>query len=320
MTNINRKEFLQTLAAAGTAAAFSSVGAVDLMAQNASSDNVYNLVAVLGGPKDEPEGLFNLAIAQMGGMKRFIKPGMKVTVKPNIGWAKTPEMAANTNPDLVAAIIKACWDAGAKEITVFDRTCHYWRDCYKLSGIEDAAKKLGAKVVSGDDEKYFREYHFPNAKSLKTAKIHQAILDCDAWINCPVMKNHSGAKMTLCMKNHMGIIWDRRFMHTHDLDQCIADLCTIKPAPVLNIIDAYRAMLHHGPQGQSLDDVVTPKALFMGTDIVAVDTLATKFFAQFTPMPLENVKYLPHGEELGLGTMNPPRESLKRINLKKQMN
>ncbi len=315
MTNITRKEFLQTLAAAGTAAAFSSIGAVDLMAQNVASNNVYNLVAVMGG---EPDDMFNLAIAQMGGIKRFVKPGMKVTVKPNIGWDKTPELAANTNPILVSAIIKACWDAGAKEITVFDHTCDEWRRCYQTSGIEEAAKKLGANVVPGNDGKYYREIQLPNAKNMKTAMVHQAILDSDVWINCPVMKNHSGARMTLCMKNHMGIVLDRRYMHTHDLQQCIADICTLKPAAVLNIVDAYRAMLFNGPRGRSENDVVQPKALIMGTDIVAVDTLATKFFGQFTSMPLQDVGHLALGEELGLGTMNPPKASIKTINLKKK--
>ncbi len=317
MTNITRKEFLQTLAAAGTAAAFSSIGAVDLMAQEASSDNVYNLVAVMGG---EPEDMFNMAIEQMGGMKRFVKPGMKVTIKPNIGWDKTPELSANTNPKLVSAIIKACQAAGAKEITLFDHTCDEWRRCYQSSGIEKAAKDLGANIVPGNDENYYREIQLPRAKSMKTAMVHQAILDSDVWINCPVMKNHSGARMTLCMKNHMGLVWDRRFMHTHDLQQCIADICTLKPAAVLNIVDAYRAMLTNGPRGRSLNDVVNPKALIMGTDIVAVDTLATKFFGQYINMPLNEVGHLAHGEELGLGTMNPDPASIKRINLKRKTN
>ena len=315
MTNITRKEFLQTLAAAGTAAAFSTVGAVDLMAQSAGASGVYNLVAVMGG---EPDVMFNVAIEQMGGMKRFVKPGMKVTIKPNIGWDKTPELAANTNPILVEAIIKACWDAGAKEITLFDHTCDEWRRCYQSSGIEAVAKKLGANIVPGNDDKYYREIQLPRAKNMKTAMVHQAILDSDVWINCPVMKNHSGARMTLCMKNHMGIVLDRRYMHTHDLQQTIADICTIKPGAVLNIVDAYRAMLFNGPRGRSENDVVQPKALIMGTDIVAVDTLATKFFGQFTSMPLKDVGHLAHGEELGLGTMNPPKASIKTINLKKK--
>ena len=183
MTNITRKDFLQTLAAAGTVAAFSSVGALDLMAQNANSDDVYNLVAVMGG---EPDAMFNAGIEQMGGMTRFVKPGMKVTIKPNIGWDKTPELSANTNPILVSAIIKACWDAGAKETTVFDHTCDQWRNCYQSSGIEETARKLGAKVVPGNDENYYREIQLPRAKNMKTAKVHQAILDSDVWINCPL--------------------------------------------------------------------------------------------------------------------------------------
>lgn len=311
MESLNRKEFLQTLAAAGAGAFFFTEGVADVMAQQAQGKQ-YNLVAVMGG---EPEEMFNAAIKQMGGMARFVKPGMKVTIKPNIGWDKTPEMAANTNPLLVAAIIKACQAAGAKEVTVFDHTCDQWRRCYQSSGIEDAARKLGAIVMPGNEERYYRQIQLPNGKNMKSAMVHQAILDSDVWINVPVMKTHSGAKMTLCMKNHMGIVLDRQFMHMHDLQQTIADICSISKPAVLNIVDSYRAMKSNGPRGRSEADVVTPKALFMGTDIVAVDTMASKFFGQITQIPLEHIVHLANGQAMGLGTMTPASTEIKRIKM-----
>ena len=116
-------------------------------------------------------------------------------------------MAANTNPKLVAEIIKQCFDAGAKEVTVFDHTCDNWRKCYANSGIEDAAKAAGAKVMPADQESYFRTVSLPKGRSLKTTKIHQAIVDCDKWINVPVLKNHGGAQLTISMKNHIEVIF-----------------------------------------------------------------------------------------------------------------
>ena len=76
------------------------------------------------------------AINALGGMKRFVKPGNTVVVKPNMGWDRTPELAANTNPLVVRAVVEECLQAGAKKVKVFDRTCNDERRCYMNSGIE----------------------------------------------------------------------------------------------------------------------------------------------------------------------------------------
>ena len=175
-------------------------------------------------------------------MKQFIKPGQKVVVKPNIGWDKVPELAGNTNPKLITEIIKQCFAAGAKEVTVFDHTCDDWQKCYKNSGIEAAAKEAGAKVMPAHLESYYKPVDLPKGQKMKKAKIHEAILNCDVWINVPILKNHGGANLTISMKNHMGIVWDRGFFHQNDLQQCIADICTLEKKAVLNVVDAYRIM------------------------------------------------------------------------------
>ena len=96
----------------------------------------------------------------------------------------------------------------------------------------------------------------------------------------PILKNHGGANLTISMKNHMGIVWDRGFFHSNDLQQCIADICTMDKKAVLNVVDAYRVLKTNGPRGRSASDVVLTKGLFISQDIVAVDTAATKFFNQ----------------------------------------
>ena len=291
---MDRRDFLKAFAVAGAAATVQQVGAMDLMSQtmsNASGEKV-DLVAVMGG---EPEEMFRRGIAEMGGMKNFVKPGMKVAVKPNIGWDKAPELAGNTNPKLVGEIIKQCFDAGASEVTVFDHTCDDWIKCYTNSGIEDAAKAAGAKM--------------------KTAKVHEAILDSDVWINVPVLKNHGGANLTISMKNLMGIVWDRGYFHQNDLQQCIADICSMDKMAVLNVVDAYRIVKTNGPRGRSASDVVLTKGLFVSQDIVAVDTAAAKFFNQVRSMPLESVSHLANGQALGIGTMDLDKLNIKRIKI-----
>lgn len=312
---MNRRNFLRTVALTGAAFTLKESDAMSILSQSfdsANAANAYDLVAVMGG---EPDAMFRKAIAEMGGMSKFISKGDKVVVKPNIGWDQPIEMAANTNPKLVTEIIKQCFDAGAKEVTVFDHTCDNWRKCYANSGIEEAAKAAGAKVVPADQESYYKTVSIPKGKSLKTAKVHQAIVDCDKWINVPVLKNHGGAQLTISMKNHMGIVWDRGYFHANDLQQCIADICSYEKRAVLNVVDAYRLMKTSGPRGKSEADVVLSKGLFMSQDIVAVDTAAANFFNQVREMPIENVSHIGKAQELKLGTMNLESLNIKRVRI-----
>ncbi|MDR0962856.1 MAG: DUF362 domain-containing protein [Mediterranea sp.] len=311
---MDRRDFLKTVAVTGAVLSVSRTKAMDILSQKltAADGASVDLVAVMGG---EPEEMFRRAITEMGGMKQFVKAGQKVCVKPNIGWDKVPELAGNTNPKLITEIIKQCFAAGAKEVTVFDHTCDDWVKCYRNSGIEAAAKAAGAKVMPAHLEQYYRRIELPRGKNMKNAKVHEAILDSDVWINVPVLKNHGGANLTISMKNHMGIVWDRGFFHSHNLQQCIADICTLDKKATLNVVDAYRIVKTNGPRGRSASDVVLTKGLFLSQDIVAVDTAATKFFNQVREMPVENVGHLANGQALNIGTMDIDKLNVKRIRL-----
>ncbi len=304
---MKRRYFLKAVALTGIASTFKMSDGMEILSQKASN---YDLVAVLGGT---PADMFKKAIAEMGGMSKYVKRGNKVVVKPNIGWDRTPELAANTNPELVTEIIKECFAAGAKEVVVFDHTCDDWRKCYSNSGIEAAVSKAGGKMMPAHEESYYREVSLTEGVNLKTTKVHQAILDCDVWINAPVLKMHGGARMSVSLKNLMGIVWDRRYFHSHNLQQCIADCNTLAKKPVLNIVDAYRVIKSNGPQGRSEDDVALAKGLFISTDSVAVDTAAIKFFNQISAMDVEDVEHVGKAEALKIGTTHLERLNVKRI-------
>jgi len=270
------------------------------------------MVAVMGG---EPEIMLNRAMKELGGIGKYVKKGQKVVIKPNIGWDKKPEMAANTNPELVGALIKLCKSAGASEVLVFDHTCQDWQKCYVNSGIKAAVEKAGGKMIPGNDESYYREVEVPQGVHMKKAKIHKAILDCDVWFNVPVLKHHGGAKNSISMKNLMGIVWDRQFFHSNDLHQCIADAATMHKKPALNIVDAYRIMKSNGPQGKTEADVVTLKSLIVSPDFVAADTAAMKMFSQVQPTDIADVRYIAMAEKLRVGTQHLEKLNVKKIKL-----
>ncbi len=261
-----------------------------------SAELPFDLVAVKGG---EPDIMLQKGMEVLGGMRSFVKKGQKVVIKPNIGWDVGPELAGNTNPKLVAEIVRQCYNAGASEVYVFDHTCNNWQRCYKNSGIESAVKDAGGKIAPAHTEGYYHEVTITQGKSLTKTKEHELILNSDVFINVPVLKNHDGARLTIAMKNLMGNVWDRSWWHRTDLHQCIADYATFRK-PTLNIVDAYAVMKQNGPRGVSVEDVVKMKSLLISTDIVAIDTAAAKLFG----MNPADIRYIQIAAEQKVGRMD----------------
>lgn len=302
---MKRRKFIKQAVSAGLLTALPAAGFSRLMGtQSVKTGAAYDMVAIKGGL---PAAMFDKAIAAMGGMGAFVKKGQTVVVKPNIGWDKTPEYAANTHPELVKQVIKHCFMAGAKSVHVFDHTCNQWDLCYTNSGIEKAAKDAGAKVVPGNTESYYQEIKVEKGKTLKSAKVHELILESDVFINVPVLKNHGGAKLSMALKNLMGSVWSRGIWHRSGLDQCIADFATFRN-PDLNILDAYNVMMQNGPQGVSPSDVVNMKSLLISTNMVAIDTAGAKLFG----MDPTTIGHIVKAEEAGIGSMD-----LSKLNIKK---
>jgi uncharacterized protein (DUF362 family) len=281
-------------------------GKYELLADTTSDDDVpYDLVAVRNG---EPEQMYRRAISAMGGISKYVKRGQRVVVKPNIAWDVRPELAGNTNPTLVQAIVKSCVEAGASSVYVFDHPCDNWKRTYSSSGIAEAVRSAGGKIVPASNERYFVEMDIPGGKTLTSAKINEQILEADVFINVPILKHHGGATLTISMKNLMGIVWDRGYFHRNGLHQCIADISTFRQ-PDLNIVDAYRVLKRNGPRGGSLDYVTTMKFLVMSDDIVAADSAATQIFGM-EPGSVPHIKY---GHDMKVGNMNLDGQKIGRI-------
>jgi len=297
---MDRRVFLKSGITAGAALAFSKYDNVFGAFQSAP-----DMVAVKGG---EPDVMLDKALEAMGGIKSFVKKGQKVVIKPNIGWDVDPERAGNTNPALVGRLIEHCYNAGAKEVLVFDHTCDDWKRCYSNSGIERIVKDKKGTIVPGNTENYYHKVNIPNGKRLKDAEVHELILNSDVFINVPVLKHHSSSKLSISMKNLMGIVWDRGYWHKNDLHQCMADFTTAYK-PTLNIVDAYNVMMKNGPRGVSKADVVQMKSLLISRDIVAVDAAAAKMFGM-EPASVNHIKF---GADMNIGKIDLSKLNIKRI-------
>ncbi len=302
---MTRKEFLEKSAKALGAIAIGKIATTNSKLFSKSVANYPDLVAVRSG---EPEEMFDIGIKAIGGIERFVKKGQTVVVKPNIGWDKKPEEGANTNPKLVKRIIEACYQAGAKRVYVFDNTCDYWENCYKNSGIKEAAESVGGVVVSGDEERDYKLVNIKGAKLIPTAKVHRLVVDSDVFINVPVLKHHGGGRVTAAMKNLMGCVWDRRAYHSKGLHQAIAEFCLYKK-PDLNIIDAYRMMTKHGPRGISLNDIAILKNQFLSTDIAAIDVAAIRTFG----LEPTSVEYINFAKEFNIGQTDLSKLNIARL-------
>jgi len=310
-----RREFLKTSLAAGAAlslgglerlfAAEPASGGATAQAGSQATRSV--LVAVRDG---ERAAMLDRALAELGGMKAFVKPGQTVLVKPNIGWDVPPERGANTHPELVQRIVELCLEAGARSVQIFDNPVDEWRRAYETSGIEAAARKAGATMVNGKDESLYRQASVPRGVKLREARVHRLYLDADVVINVPVLKTHGGARITACLKNLMGVVWDRRVYHQLDLHQCIADFVTLRK-PELNILDAYQPMVRNGPRGRSADDCVVMRTLLVSTDPVAVDAAG----ARMLNLEPDQVAHIPLAAKLGLGTADLDQVEIRRIRL-----
>lgn len=305
---MNRRKFIKETLKYCLTAGLALTGVDKLFAEVGSlinSDDKPLLAAIKGST---PDKMFERGIAAFGGMTKFVKKGQTVLIKPNIGWDVPPELAANTNPKLVGIIVKHCLDAGAKKVYVFDHTCDNWEKAYKNSGIEYAVKQAGGIMVPGNSKSNYQKVNIKNGKILKSADVHELLITSDVFINVPVLKSHGSAKLTIAMKNLMGVVWDRRFWHLTDLHQCIADFAAYRK-PDLTVIDAYNVMTEHGPRGTDGSDLVKMQSQIISTDFVAADAAAAKLFG----VEPANIKYIKIAAEKKLGTMNLNEVNIKRI-------
>jgi len=253
-------------------------------------------MAVIQG--DDPGRLVRRAMQELGGIGRFVGRGDVVVIKPNVSWDRTPEQAANTNPQVVAEVCRLCLDAGARRVIVTDVTINEARRCFARSGIGEAARAAGAEVIL-PEERLFRDVDL-RGEVLTSWPVLEPFLNADKVINIPVAKHHSLTGASLGMKSWLGILGGSRSRLHQSIHESLADLADFM-RPTLTLIDAYRVLLRSGPGGGNLADVALQKTLIAGTDPVAIDAYAG---AAYWGLDWHTLRYLKLASERNLGTVH----------------
>jgi uncharacterized protein (DUF362 family) len=246
---------------------------------------------------DDPRAATRRAVQELGGMARFISRGDIVVVKPNISWDRTPAQAANTNPDVVAEVVRLCLEAGARSVTVTDASINEPRRVFDRSGIARAARDAGARILFPED-RHFKEVDL-RGEVLRAWPVLEPLLTADKVISVPIAKHHSLTGVTLAMKNWYGIVGGQRQRLHQRIHESLADLIAFL-RPTLTVLDAYRILLRNGPGGGNLEDVALKKTIVASTDPVALDTWAAKTWWDLDPARLP---YLKLAAARGLGNL-----------------
>ena len=283
-------------------------GAIILNRNHAvAADPALPEMAVIQG--DNPAQLARSALEELGGIRRFVSRSDIVLVKPNIGWDRTPEQAANTNPVIVSEVVRQCLEAGAKRVIVTDVSCNEPRRCFQRSGIAEAAGRAGAEVILPEPAR-FKEVDL-QGHVLRNWPIFDPFLNADKIINLPIAKHHSLTGTTLGMKNWYGILGGPRHQLHQKINESLVDLAEFV-RPTLTMIDCYRILVRNGPTGGNLEDVVLKKTLVAGTDPVALDAYVARAYWN---LEVSALPYLQMATKRGLGTIefDKVRTRIKKV-------
>ena len=307
-SRLTRRQFLKGLAAAAALPKMFLLANSRPPSAYAAGDS--DLVIAQQG---NPTQLLQAAMAPLGGMGRFVKKEQRVVIKANIAWARTPDQACTNNPELLSALIKMCYQAGAKRVAVWDHTCDNYQFCFARSGLKKISQEAGADIFSGHGRNVYKQVEVPKGKKLKTVEIIQDVLDTDVFINFPIPKHHFATEVTLGMKNFIGIVWDMEQLHKIDLHQCIADINTIRK-PDLVVVDAIRILTTNGPKGPGKTEDIGE--VLASTDIVAADAYTASYFKHpktGKPFKPAEVRFVKNAYDLGLGEINLSKVRVKKV-------
>jgi len=307
---VDRRAFLKLLGALLVTLPSWSLGARPARAGETNArpkkniKGIHDLVVAEG---EDAAAITAKAIEALGGMGRFVKPGGVVVIKPNIGWDRTPEQAGNTNPLVIAALVTMCLEAGAGRVNVFDVTCNDARRCYDSSGIREAAEAAGAKVYISSDWDTVKA-RFAVESPMEGWPILRDAVACDTFINVPVLKHHRLTRLTVAMKNLMGVCTGSRGSIHQGIGRKLVDL-TDFISPELTVVDATRVLLRNGPQGGNLADVERRDTVLASTDSVLADTYACSLLG-VDPGELQN---LVEAKAKGFGLSDLAKADIARV-------
>jgi uncharacterized protein (DUF362 family) len=316
---MNRRAFLVRLMKAG--ALIGGAGAVsfrlyDGRGPGPSGEGSINLVSLpdfsmpeLGARmsittgNDRPSAV-NLGLKALGGIETFIERGDRVLIKVNAAFASPPILSATTNPELLAAVVKLCLAAGAASVVVTDNPINDPQSCFALTGIGEAARTAGARVMLPSD-RFFAPTTVPKGRLIREWPLLYAPFEgVSKLIGMSPVKDHRRSGASMIMKNWYGLLGGRRNIFHQDIQNIICELAMMVK-PTLVILDGVTTMMTNGPTGGSLSDLKQTNTLIVSTDQVAADAVGATLLGK-TP---QDLPFILKAQAMGLGTAD--FESLK---------
>ena len=209
----------------------------------------------------------------LGGMKRFVRPGQRVLLKPNLLAGKPPEAAVTTHPALVKLVTELIREAGAEVVVGDSPGIGSFERVAEKSGIRKAVESAGGQLIPFGETR-----SVGSLGTFRQLELATAYLDADVIINLPKLKTHEMMTLTCAVKNLYGTVVGAakaglRLTAGHSKELFAGLLLEIAFArPVaLTIVDGIVAMEGDGPNSG------TPRQLGLlmaGENPVAVDTVA----------------------------------------------
>jgi len=251
-----------------------------------------------------------LALKSIGGIEAFIKNGDRVLLKVNAAFASPPMLCATTHPEMVTAITRLCFKAGAAAVTVTDNPINDPASCFRLTGIEQAARSAGATVLFPQKE-FFKPFSLEKAQLIRNWPVlYEPLSRIDKIIGTAPVKDHHRSGASMIMKNWYGLLGGRRNIFHQDIHTIIQELAMMIK-PTLVVLDGNTTMMRNGPTGGSLSDLKETHTMIVSTDQVAADA----FGATLLDKTVDELVFIKKAEAMNLGTadfqsLNPVMESI----------
>ncbi|MFA5146166.1 MAG: DUF362 domain-containing protein [Candidatus Omnitrophota bacterium] len=257
-------------------------------------------VSITGCREYETRQVFDAvkrAVDLVGGMEKFVKPGTKVLLKPNLLSPRPPEDCVDTHPEVVRALVRLVKGAGGRPV-IGDSPGGFGsniEEVLEISGMKRIALEEGAEIVK-----------FTSSKFVDGIPVSRHVFDSGSFISIPKMKTHVLTTLTAAIKNTFGTLvglykagCHSRAPKPEEFAKLIARVYSIA-RPKLTVVDAVIAMEGDGPARGELKNM---GFIMAGEDAVAIDSCLAR------TMGLEPWDVLTTREAYaaGLGEMDPAR-------------
>lgn len=226
-------------------------------------------------------------LAPLGGIGRFVQPGQRVLLKPNMLAAKPPSAAVTTHPALVQAVAELVQEAGGRVLVGDSPGYGSLERVAEKSGILAVVQKVGAQLVTFQTTR-----RVTGGGVFRQLELSRDYLEADSIINLPKLKTHEMMTLTCGVKNLYGTVVGTAKAGLHltagrSRELFAGLLLEIAQARTvdLTIVDGILAMEGNGPNSG------TPRQfgwLLAGSNPVAVDLVAARL-ANIAPalLPVE---------------------------------